>query len=130
MKTKVWKFILILSDLVSGIFSWFCFFYLRQEWIEKKEFNVDSNFLIGLFILPLFWILFYFIQGTYHDVRRHFRIKIFNLTIVASILGTIALFFTLILDDNVKSYRDYYQLFFLLFGIPNESSSKTNPSQA
>jgi exopolysaccharide biosynthesis polyprenyl glycosylphosphotransferase len=117
MKTKVWKFILILSDLVSGIFSWFCFFYLRQEWIEKKEFNVDSNFLIGLFILPLFWVLFYFIQGTYHDVRRHFRIKIFNLTIVASILGTIALFFTLILDDNVKSYRDYYQLFFLLFGI-------------
>ncbi len=117
MKTKSWKFILIFSDLVSAIFSWFCFFYVRQEWIEKKEFNADSNFFIGLFLLPLFWILFYFIQGTYHDVRRHFRIKIFNFTLIASILGTIVLFFTLILDDNVKSYRDYYQLFLLLFGI-------------
>lgn len=67
--------------------------------------------------MPLVWILFYFIQGTYHDVRRHFRIKIFNLTLVSSILGTVVLFFTLILDDNVNSYRDYYQLFLLLFGI-------------
>ena len=117
MKTKGWKFILLFSDLVSSILSWFFFFYLRQEWIEKKEFNTDSNFFIGLFVLPLVWILFYFIQGTYHDVRRHFRIKIFNLTLVSSILGTVVLFFTLILDDNINSYRDYYQLFFLLFGI-------------
>jgi exopolysaccharide biosynthesis polyprenyl glycosylphosphotransferase len=117
MKTKGWKFILLFSDLVSAVFSWISFFYLRQEWIEKKQFNYDSNFFIGLFILPLFWFFFYFIQGTYYDVRRQFRIKIFNLTTIASILGTIILFFTLILDDNVRSYHDYYQLFFLLFGI-------------
>lgn len=117
MKTKGWKFILLFSDLVSAVFSWISFFYLRQEWIEKKQFNSDSNFFIGLLILPLFWVFFYFIQGTYYDVRRQFRIKIFNLTTIASILGTIILFFSLILDDNVRSYRDYYQLFFLLFGI-------------
>ena len=117
MKTKGWKFILLFSDLVSAVFSWIGFFYLRQEWIEKKQFNSDSNFFLGLLIIPLFWVFFYFIQGTYYDVRRQFRIKIFNLTTIASILGTIILFFSLILDDNVRSYRDYYQLFFLLFGI-------------
>ena len=117
MKTKVWKFSLILVDLVSAIFSWCCFFYLRQEWIEKKSFHPDTNFVIGLTVLPVFWLLFYFIQGTYHDVRRHFRIKIFSYTTVSSIFGSVFLFFTLILDDNVQSYRNYYQLFILLFGI-------------
>jgi exopolysaccharide biosynthesis polyprenyl glycosylphosphotransferase len=117
MKTKGWKFALIVSDLVSAIFAWCCFFYFRQELIENKSFNPDSNFFIGLSILPVFWLLFYFIQGTYHDVRRHFRIKIFNYTTVSSIVGSILLFFTLILDDHVESYRNYYQLFILLFGI-------------
>jgi exopolysaccharide biosynthesis polyprenyl glycosylphosphotransferase len=115
METRAWKIALIFSDLISAMLSWCCFFYLRQEIIEQRLFHPDANFYLGLILLPIFWLLFYFIQGTYYEVRRLFRIKIFNLTTTAAVLGSIVLFFALILDDEVRSYSDYYQLFLLLF---------------
>jgi exopolysaccharide biosynthesis polyprenyl glycosylphosphotransferase len=115
METRAWKIALIFSDLTSAMLSWCCFFYLRQEIIEQRLFHPDANFYLGLILLPIFWLLFYFIQGTYYEVRRLFRIKIFNLTTTAAVLGSIVLFFALILDDEVRSYSDYYQLFLLLF---------------
>jgi exopolysaccharide biosynthesis polyprenyl glycosylphosphotransferase len=117
METKGWRISLILSDLSSAAFSWCCFFYLRQEVIEGRTFQPDNNFFLGITILPLLWLLFYFIQGTYYEVRRLFRIKILSLSITASALGSVVLFFALILDDEVRSYNDYYQLFIVLFII-------------
>ena len=115
MENKTLKFILAISDLSSALISWCLFFYLRQEVIERRSFQMDENFFRGILILPVFWLLFYFIQGTYYEVKRHFRLKIINLTLTASLIGSIVLFFALILDDDVKTYNDYYQLFILLF---------------
>ncbi|MFM7301184.1 MAG: nucleoside-diphosphate sugar epimerase/dehydratase [Crocinitomicaceae bacterium] len=117
MRTSSWQISLFITDLSSAVLSWCIFFYLRQEIIEGKTFHPDSNFYWGMLILPILWLLFYFIQGTYYEVRRLFRIKIFNLTTTASVFGSIVLFFALLLDDEVRSYNDYYQLFLLLFLI-------------
>ncbi len=117
MRTSAWQISLFITDLISAVLSWCIFFYLRQELIEGKTFHPDANFYWGMLILPILWLLFYFIQGTYYEVRRLFRIKIFNLTTTASVFGSIVLFFALLLDDEVRTYNDYYQLFLLLFLI-------------
>jgi exopolysaccharide biosynthesis polyprenyl glycosylphosphotransferase len=62
-------------------------------------------------------LLFYIFQGTYHEIRRLFRLKVINLSLAASFFGTIVLFFTLLLDDKVRSYQNYYQLTLWLFFI-------------
>jgi exopolysaccharide biosynthesis polyprenyl glycosylphosphotransferase len=43
--------------------------------------------------------------------------KISGLSFISAILGTMILFFLLLLDDDISSYKAYYKLLFLLFTI-------------
>lgn len=82
-----------------------------------SEFSVNESFYYGVLFIPIAWILLYVLQGTYHDVRRLHRIKIFNLSFVSTVIGVILLFFLFLLDDEINGYRQYYTSVFLLFGI-------------
>jgi exopolysaccharide biosynthesis polyprenyl glycosylphosphotransferase len=81
------------------------------------EFSVNESFYYGVLLIPIAWIFLYLLQGTYHDVRRLHRIKIFTLTFLGTVIGAIGIFFLFILDDEIVQYRQYYQSVFLLFGI-------------
>ena len=117
MKDRFWIAFLICIDLLTASASWGLFFFIRQVKIEEKPFHADQNFWLGVILLPFFWLLFYIFQGTYHEIRRLFRLKVINLSLAASFFGTIVLFFTLLLDDEVRSYQNYYQLTLWLFFI-------------
>lgn len=117
MKDRFWIALLVCIDLLTASSAWGLFFYVRQVQIEAKVFHADSNFWTGLLLLPLFWLLFYVLQGTYHEIRRLFRLKVLNLSLAATFFGTLVLFFTLLLDDQVRSYQNYYQLTIWLFII-------------
>jgi exopolysaccharide biosynthesis polyprenyl glycosylphosphotransferase len=54
-------------------------------------------------------------QGTYRDVFRKSRLKELQNTIIASVTGIIIIFFVLLLDDNIASYKNYYFSFLVLF---------------
>jgi exopolysaccharide biosynthesis polyprenyl glycosylphosphotransferase len=107
----------IILDLIISSFSWAVFYILRKHLIEGEIFKLNNQFFIGISIVPLFWFLIYLFQGTYYDVRRLYRLKIINLTIVSSIIGSIFLFFFLLLDDSIPNYKFYYSSFILLFSI-------------
>lgn len=117
MKDRFWIASLVLIDYISAALAWALFFYFRQVQIEHKVFHPDENFLLGTFLLPLFWLAFYLIQGTYHDVRRLFRMKVLIMSLGATFIGTIVLFFALLLDDQIQTYQNYYQLTTWLFCI-------------
>ena len=117
MKDRFWAYCLVLIDYLFAALAWGVFFYIRKTQIEGLAFIPDSQFYLGLTLVPLFWVFFYFIQGTYHDIRRMFRLQMVNLTLIASFLGTIILFFTLLIDDDVKSYQNFYRSILFLFGL-------------
>jgi len=117
MKEKSWVSFFISADWLAAFISWFLFFCLRKEWIEGKTFVWERNVFLGLILIPLFWILLYYLQGTYHEIRRLYRVRALALTLNATIVGTVVLFFGLLLDDKVTTYQDYYQSILLLFGI-------------
>ena len=117
MKNSPWLFLFLISDYLSCVFSWSLFFYFRKTWIEKQSFETDHNFWLGLFLIPVFWMFLYFIQGTYQDMRRMFRLKLLNLTISGSLIGTLVIFFAVILDDQVRSYEGYYWNALILFCV-------------
>lgn len=106
----------ILIDWMTATIAWFVFYYFRKTSIEKVDFTIGESFYWGIILIPLLWVLLYYFQGTYHSIKRLYRFKLFNLTFSASLLGTIFIFFVLLLDDEISGYQLYYKSMFLLFG--------------
>ena len=125
MRGKNWAVLFIIVDWITALFSWSLFFYLRKTIIEKQDFELEINLYLGIVFIPLAWMFLYALQGTYYETRRMFRIRILNMTFLSSLAGSILIFFTLLLDDDVRSYQDYYQAFLLLFGIHFSSAVTT-----
>ena len=117
MNSRLLTFTLIFLDWASTALAWGAFYYLRKTRIENVEFSVNESFYYGVLIIPFVWLFLYLLQGTYHDVRRLHRMKIFNLTFLGTVLGSVGIFFLFLLDDQIGQYGQYYQSVFLLFGI-------------
>src|SRR5687768_18602123 len=97
----------------------------RKVYIEPQKFGYevpvdlesDLNLLLGLLIVPIYWLSIYTLTGTYREVLRRSRLREMVVTLNTSFLGVLVLFFLLLLDDEVKSYCDYYLTFLILFGL-------------
>ena len=96
---------------VDGIFN---SYYLRYVWSDHKLY-------IGVIVIPLFWLMLHGLIGLYRNVYRKSRLREFLQVMTTSVFGVLILFFTLLLDDEVLEYRNYYQyvsvLFVLHFGL-------------
>ncbi len=113
----------ILGDFFAAFTAWFLFYRFRKVYLEPEKFgyeipvDYDSNFYIGLIAIPTAWILLYAASGFYKSVYRKSRLKELGQTLTSSILGCTLLFFVFILDDEIKTYQDYYlsYLYILFF---------------
>lgn len=112
-----WLFLIVFSDWLVSTLVWCLFFFFRKTWIEGKEFHTDQNFIFGIIAVPLVLLLIYYLQGTYLQLRRMYRVKILQLTFIASFIGSLVIFFSLLLDDEVTNYQMYYRSFALLFSL-------------
>jgi exopolysaccharide biosynthesis polyprenyl glycosylphosphotransferase len=116
MQHRLLVIFFILIDWITATLAWFVFYYFRKTSIEKVDFTIGESFYWGIIIIPLLWLLLYYLQGTYHSIKRLYRFKLFNLSFSATLLGTIFIFFVLLLDDDISGYQLYYKSMFLLFG--------------
>ena len=114
----------LLLDLSAAILAWGSFFVFRKEFVDGAEvqdnFSLilnDPKFTLGLAIIPAFWVALYAIMGLYGSVYRKSRLKEFLQVVVASIIGVIILFFSVLLDDAVSNYSAYYQSVIVLFSL-------------
>lgn len=111
----------ILVDFLSAALAWSVFNYYRKTQIDILKTGAipgkifDDRFFISVSVLPLIWVLVYYLSGSYNNVLRKSRINEFVQTLATSIIGVTVLFFVLLLDDSVVSYRLYYKLYFVLF---------------
>jgi exopolysaccharide biosynthesis polyprenyl glycosylphosphotransferase len=111
------------ADFLSALLAWSLFFVYRKYTVEPTsldritEIFDDQNFFLGIIIVPAFWLLLYAITGTYNlsQVYRKSRLREFSQTSFISLLGVIIIFFALILDDVIVTYKSYYQLFIILY---------------
>ncbi len=120
-KWQVAKYILF--DFLAAAISWTAFFIYRKAVIEPQRFGIDipieftDRYFMGLVIIPLVWVLFYYITGFYDNIYRRSRLLELGQTLLTSVIGVVVIFFALILDDFVGSYKNYYNLFFTLLGL-------------
>ncbi len=105
----------IFVDYLSAVCSWGLFFSLRKLFVDHdnsatfSSFFSDSRFLQGLLIIPFGWLIIYFLTGTYTNIYLKSRVSEIGRTFFVSLAGVIILFFTVLIDDRIRGYHDYYQ---------------------
>lgn len=117
MNQKSLKSLFIIVDILTAGIAWALFFYYRKTFIEHVPFEVSDRFYIGLVVVPLFWFCVYFVLGTYNNLRRMYLMRILSISMRSFFIGTLGIFFFLILDDEILIHTDYYKLLFALFLI-------------
>lgn len=113
----------ILLDTLSAMLAWGLLFLFRKIYLEHTDFHDtanlfgDNNLWFGLIIVPLGWLALYTIMGTYRNVLRKARLKELLETLFATIIGVVAIFFLLLIDDQTSTYRQYYRSFLFLLAV-------------
>lgn len=119
MNKRIHTLKFILADWFAATLAWGIFFVYRKDYIETtpiafSEILDDRKFTHGIILIPIFWLAFYALIGTYQNVLRKSRLKELGQTLYISVIGVLIIFFTLLLDDAVITYRSYYQTIFTL----------------
>ena len=120
-KRQTLKYIVL--DVLAAAIAWTLFFVYRKTYLEPLKFgyeipiSFDQNFFYGLILIPLFWVLIYFIIGAYNTIYRRSRLKEFGQTLLISVVGSLILFFVLILDDEIATYTHYYKSYIVIFTL-------------
>jgi exopolysaccharide biosynthesis polyprenyl glycosylphosphotransferase len=113
----------IFADFLTAASAWSLFYIFRKLYIEPVKFgkpvplSFDNKFYWGLLLIPAFWLVFYYLTGAYRNIYRKSRLKEAGQTLIVSVIGVIIIFFALLLDDEVPSYRTYYHSVLMLFGL-------------
>lgn len=114
----------ILSDFLSASVAWFLFNVLRFEVFAVYEGASSLGSYLsytwvkaGQIIIPLFWLVLYYFSGYYNKPYGKSRLTEFFSTFVTALLGTVIVFFTIMLNDIPRVTKIYYELFFGLFGL-------------
>lgn len=111
----------IFFDFLSSALAWTIFNYYRKTQIDILKTGLysgevfDRQYFFSVLTLPLIWVLVYYLSGSYNNVLRKSRINEFVQILSTTILGVTVLFFVLLLDDSVVTYKLYYKLYFVLF---------------
>ncbi|MBI3502759.1 MAG: sugar transferase [Bacteroidetes bacterium] len=113
----------IVADLFTAGAAWTAFYFFRKVYIESAKYHqhipieFGKKFYLGLLIIPFFWFALYASTGAYKDVYRKSRLKELGQTLLISLIGVIVIFFTLILDDEIITYKTYYESFLAIFSL-------------
>ena len=111
-------FLYACGDFVAAMIAWASFYIYRSQAegkvLSEEMFN-DPNFWYGILIVPIGWILFYWVFDKYTDIYRLSRYATLRRTFFLSAFGVLIIFFTLILDDMVVNRTTYYSSILMLF---------------
>jgi len=118
-RLQVFKYVFL--DWLAALIAW-GLFYIFRKYTENAEvihhldtvFD-DRQFWLGVLGVPVYWLILYTMIGSYRRVYRKSRLKELWQTIVITLIGVTIIFFVLILDDVILTYKSYYQSFIALF---------------
>jgi exopolysaccharide biosynthesis polyprenyl glycosylphosphotransferase len=105
-----------LSDYLAAALVWFIFYFLRNKLIgiptvKDGVLMLNKGFILGWMLLPIIWVAFYLIIGSYKSLYKKSRLQEFTTTIIASLIGCTIIFFLILLNDEQKTLNYYYTIF-------------------
>lgn len=103
-----------ISDYVTSSVAWACFYFFRKT-LLLQAITVDYKFWMGIFLIPVGWLMIYTLVGSYHSIYKKSRFLEFTTTFIITAIGCTILFFLFLLDDAKNNYSYYYEAFGSLF---------------
>ncbi|WP_375416102.1 sugar transferase [uncultured Hymenobacter sp.] len=106
---------LVAADFGAALLAWMAFFLLRKYLLSEMtpgyRFGEGDLFYLSgaALMIALFWTTLYALIGEYRDIFRKSRLSEIIRLARVSVLGVVVIFFALLLDDGVSSYRLYYK---------------------
>lgn len=113
----------IIADIIVAIVAWTIFFVYRRLYLDSQVIESDltifpdRNYWLGGIVLPAFWLMMFYLSGFYQDVVHKTRFSELVVTFFSTIVGSIIVFFLVLLDDLITEFINYYVSFFSFFGI-------------
>ena len=123
MNTKKLINLYIGYDLITSAGAWTLFFLINKLYIEVPPTGyiykpgIDFNFIIGFFLIPLYWLFLFHLIGFYKNPLRKSRLIELGQSFGITISGVVFLFFFLLLDDVIQKNSNYYLSFSVLLGL-------------
>jgi polysaccharide biosynthesis protein PslA len=123
LKMPVASFWYAILDYTAGALGWGLFFFWRKYLLGQPIINsngylfTDNHFWLGIFLIPLGWLMLFASVGSYHSLYHKSRLTEFFKTLVCCCIGSIFLFFFLLLDDTTENISYYPKAFLSLLGI-------------
>lgn len=115
------NFLYIFFDFLAALATWIGFYCYRKLVIEQEVLGCevplvfDWKFYVSIVAIPAFWLLLHFFSGYYKSPFRKSRLQELKTTIAVTFIGSLVIFFALILDDWVGTYTQFYQMLCILF---------------
>ncbi len=113
---------MITADLIGAFLAYAIFFSVRQRILDEPITPLHSKQVLSALGVAVFWLCLYWMYGMYQGPERRSRLKEIQNLGASSFVGSLIIFFILLLDDvGVKTYTQYYQtlgwLLFLHFSV-------------
>lgn len=121
MNKQTRRFYYLIFDVIASEAVWIAFFVFRKKVLEPEKFGIDIpvvidfNFWAGVLFIPLLWLFLYALAGFYSTNIRRSRLFELSQSFLFTLLGSLILFFAVMLDDQVANYTYYYQSFSFYF---------------
>ncbi|HRE50889.1 MAG TPA: sugar transferase [Flavitalea sp.] len=112
----------LFSDGIAAMLSWVALYFIRRRLenaplMDEHGLYLNDRFWLGLFLIPLCWIVFYGLLGSYHTLYSKSRMEEFIKTVICSLIGCTLIFLAIVIDDPKISYAYYYKAFFSYLAI-------------
>jgi exopolysaccharide biosynthesis polyprenyl glycosylphosphotransferase len=122
MKKKTQLFKYLLADYIAANLAWFTFNILRYYLIAQYQgFSTLAGYMEyvhvvkGQIVIPFGWLILHYYSGYYNKTLEKSRLSEFFTTFITVLIGTVFVFFSVLLANLPESIRIYYEQFSYLF---------------
>ncbi len=112
----------LIADFFSAAIAWCIFNVVRYNEVAiyqgySSVFYFLSSFRVfaGQVAVPFFWVILHYYSGFYNKPLEKSRLSEFFVTFQTILIGTLIIFFTILLNELPQSFHIYYKQFLILF---------------
>jgi len=118
LQKKIHSIWYLLIDYITATIAWVSFYFIRKSLLDlaivsEGEILLNATFWWGIIIVPFGWLLLYALLGSYYSLYKKSRLGEFTITCISSFLGSILIFFFVVINDPNTDYRYYYKALLL-----------------
>ena len=106
----------IVSDYLAAASTWILLFVLQNPAVNEPLYLFGLSWqghpiFFGITLVPVIWVTFYFLTGSYNSLYKKSRLNELTLTFLVSLLGCILILLIFLPGESKKQLGFYFWLF-------------------